>query len=127
MIQSSTPSKPKILYVEDEVIVALDVAEGLADELGFDVHVVHNLSAAQAKCDCTAFDFALLDMNLGNGERSIGLGLKLAQKGTHVVFASGYNRDEIDEIKSFQLVEKPFMLRDIADAFAATKTGDQPA
>lgn len=117
MIQSSTPSKPKLLYVEDEVIVALDVAEGLADELGFDVHLVHNLSAAQAKCDGMSFDFALLDMNLGNGERSIGLGLMLAAKGTHVVFASGYNRNEISEIQTFQLVEKPFLLRDIAAAF----------
>lgn len=117
MNQSSTPSKPKILYVEDEVIVALDVAEGLSDELGFEVHMVHNLSAAQAKCSCNSFDYALLDMNLGNGERSVDLGIALAKQGTRVVFASGYNRGEIAEIKAFQLVEKPFLLCDIARAF----------
>lgn len=43
----STPSKSKLLYVEDEVIVALDVSDGLQSDLGFDVHMAHNLSKAQ--------------------------------------------------------------------------------
>jgi ActR/RegA family two-component response regulator len=122
MNQCSTPSKSKLLYVEDEVIVALDVSDGLEHELGFDVHMAHNLPAAMAKCETTSFDFALLDMNLGNGENSLALGLMLAERGTHVVFASGYNRHEISKIDSFQLIEKPFQLSDISAAFAAEKT-----
>lgn len=111
-----TPSNPKVLYVEDEVIVALDVADGLTRG-GFDVCVAHTLTVANRLADTETFDFALLDMNLGNGERSTSLGLKLAQRGTHVVFASGYNRNEIDEIADFQLIEKPFQLTDIKSAF----------
>ncbi|MBS1302308.1 response regulator [Loktanella sp. SALINAS62] len=117
MTQSSTPLRPKILYVEDEVIVALDVSDGLENDLGFDVQVAHNLTTARAKCAAHEFDYALLDLNLGNGERSIDLGLELAEKGIKVVFASGYNRDEIAEISEFQLVEKPFQIADIAAAF----------
>ena len=123
MNHCSMPSKSKLLYVEDEVIVALDVSDGLEHDLGFDVHMVHNLSSAMAKCESTQFDCALLDMNLGNGENSLALGLMLAERGTHVVFASGYNRNEIATIDAFQLVEKPFQLSDIAAAFAVDRPG----
>ena len=124
MNHCSTPSKSKLLYVEDEVIVALDVSDGLTHDLGFDVHMAHNLSAAMSKCEANDFDYALLDMNLGNGENSLALGLMLAERGTHVVFASGYNRNEIAKIDSFQLIEKPFQLSDIEAAFA---TAPSPA
>ncbi len=119
MTLSMTCSRPRVLYVEDEVIVALDVADGLADELGFEVRVAHNLTAAFRLVESETFDFALLDMNLGHGERSTELGHKLAAAGTHVVFASGYNRNEIDEIANFQLIEKPFLLDDIRSAFGS--------
>ena len=119
MNHCSTPSKSKLLYVEDEVIVALDVSEGLQYDLGFDVHMAHNLSTAMAHCQTTHFDYALLDMNLGHGENSLALGLMLAERGTHVVFASGYNRHEIAKIDAFQLIEKPFQISDVAAAFAA--------
>ena len=117
MNQSSTPSRPRLLYVEDEIIVALDVEDGLTSELGFDVTTAHNLSGARAVAAKYDFDFALLDLNLGNGERSTELGLDLARNGVHVVFASGYNRNEIEEIADFKLVEKPFRITDIAQAF----------
>ena len=124
MNHSSTPSNSRLLYVEDEVIVALDVSEGLRHDLGFDVSMAHNLASAMAQCQATHFDYALLDMNLGNGENSMALGMMLAERGTHVVFASGYNRNEIAEIESFQLIEKPFQLSDIEAAFA---TAPSPA
>ena len=117
MNQCSTPSILKILYVEDEIIVALDVEDGLRNELKMDVCMVHTLSAARHAIARETFDYALLDLNLGNGERSIELGLELARKGTTVVFASGYNRNEISEIADFPLVEKPFRLSDIARQF----------
>ena len=120
MNQYSTQSIPKILYVEDEIIVALDVEDGLRNELKMDVCMVHTLAAAQSAVESQTFDFALLDLNLGNGERSTQLGLELARQGTKVVFASGYNRNEISEIDGFPLVEKPFLLGEIARQFQAT-------
>lgn len=119
MNHCSTPSTSSLLYVEDEVIVALDVSEGLRHDLGYDVYMAHNLATAMAHCEKMHFDYALLDMNLGHGENSMALGLMLAERGTHVVFASGYNRHEIAKIDAFQLIEKPFQLSDISAAFAA--------
>ena len=121
MSHCSTPSNSKLLYVEDEVIVALDVSEGLQYELGFEVYMAHNLATAMAHCESNRFEFALLDMNLGNGENSMALGLMLAERGTHVVFASGYNRHEIAKIDAFQLIEKPFQISDVSSAFAADR------
>lgn len=117
MNQLSTRSAPKVLYVEDEIIVALDVEDGLRNELKLDVCMVHNLSAARAAVEAQSFDYALLDLNLGNGERSTQLGLDLAERGTKVVFASGYNRNEMSEIADFPLIEKPFQLDDVARHF----------
>ncbi len=117
MTRSSTPSRPKVLYVEDEVIVALDVADGLALDLGYEVSMAHNLTTAFEMTKTIAFDYALLDLNLGHGERSITLGEMLAKKGTHVVFASGYNREEINEIADYLMIEKPFQIEDVARAF----------
>ncbi|WP_165351952.1 hypothetical protein [Salipiger sp. IMCC34102] len=97
--------------------MALDVEDGLTSELGLQVHTVHNLSAATAAAQRHEFDYALLDLNLGNGERSTDLGLALADRGVHVVFASGYNRNEIREIDDFLLIEKPFRISDVAQAF----------
>ena len=122
MTPSSTPSKPKILYVEDEVIVALDVADTLASKLGFDVSVAHNLTTASRLMGEHDYEFALLDMNLGHGERSTQLGHTLAAKGTLVVFASGYNRNEVDEIADYQLIEKPFCTEDLIRAFGVRAT-----
>ena len=113
-------SPTRILYVEDEIIVALDVSDGLRDVLGFEVSMAHNLASAQALAEKNDFDLALLDINLGHGERSIGLGRELAERGVYVVFASGYNRSEMSEIEGFPLIEKPFQIEDLQAAFRDT-------
>ena len=98
-----------VLYVEDEIIVAIETAELLRD-IGFgQVLVAHNLRTAERLEQENAIDVAVLDVNLGNGERSIDLGLRLAEGGTKVIFASGYNLSELSEkIQGFDFIEKPF-------------------
>ena len=113
-------SPTRILYVEDEIIVALDVSDGLRDVLGFEVSMAHNLASAQALAEKNDFDLALLDINRGHGERSIGLGRELSKRGVYVVFASGYNRSEMSEIEGFPLIEKPFQIEDLQAAFRDT-------
>lgn len=117
-----TQSGRKVLYVEDEVIVALDVADGLRDELGFDVTIAHNLRTAASLAESLEFDFALLDVNLGNNERSYELGAALRNKGVRVVFASGYDRAAISDLKGYVVVEKPFKLDEIRHAFMMDET-----
>lgn len=109
-----TLSELSVLVVEDEVIVAIELGEVLRD-MGFrDVRVAHNLRRAEQEIAAALPDVAILDVNLGAGERTIGLGLKLAEKGTRIVFASGYNKSELAaEIQSFDFVEKPVSSDDI--------------
>ena len=124
MTSSTIFSELSIIYVEDEIIVAIEIAEQLR-ELGFKaVHTAHTLRAAEALLSDEQPDVALLDVNLGNGERTTELGIRLRQAGTKVVFASGYNKNELSErLQSFDFIEKPLGREDIADALKTALSG----
>ena len=106
----------KILYVEDEPIVAFDTSEHL-EELGFsEVKTAFRLEQAEQYLEDTTFDLALLDINLDRGQTSIALGEKLAAGHTSVVFASG-NSSAAQEIKQsgFWFIDKPFELHTLTE------------
>ena len=117
MTSSTIFSELSIIYVEDEIIVAIEIAEQLRD-LGFrDVRTAHTLRAAEALVTEAMPDVALLDVNLGNGERTTELGLKLRDSGAAVIFASGYNKSELsDRLQSFDFLEKPLGRKEILGA-----------
>ncbi len=117
MTSSSIFSDLSIVYVEDEIIVAIEIAEQLRD-LGFrEVKTAHTLRAAEALVKDMTPDVALLDVNLGNGERSTDLGLMLQERGVVVVFASGYNKSELGaRLQSFDFLEKPIAPAEIVAA-----------
>lgn len=104
----------KIVYLEDEPIVALDTSEHLK-ELGFgEVKVVSKLRDAEAVTDKDDFDVALFDINVDKGQTSLELGNQLAARGTKVIFASGNSR-EGREIKGrgISFLDKPFSLEQL--------------
>ena len=117
MTSSTIFSERSVLYVEDEIIVAIEIAEQLR-EIGFrEVRVAHTLRAAKELVEYALPDVALLDVNLGNGERTTDLGLHLRDKGVKVVFASGYNKTELSErLQSFAFLEKPIGRHDVEAA-----------
>ena len=114
-----TPPDTTILYAEDEIIIALDTQQLLAD-LGYvQVTLVHNLRRAVAATEAQTFDIALLDVNLGGGETTIELGRRLRDTGVRVVFATGYNSSEMEaEHPDLIFVEKPLTAPSIAQALA---------
>ena len=113
------PSDGAILYLEDEIIVALDTAQTLED-MGFaEVRLVHNLRRARAEAERGPPACALLDVNIAGEGLSIAFGRELMARGVAVVFASGYNRHEMEaEHAGLVFVEKPLSAGAIADAFA---------
>ena len=114
------PNKGPILYLEDEIIIALDTAQTLAD-LGFGpIEVVHNLRRARAQAEeLRPGDSALLDVNIAGEGLSLDLGRALIARGVRVVFASGYNLHEMEtEHAGLTFVEKPLNARTIAEGFA---------
>lgn len=105
------------------MIVALDT-EMTLEALGYRVTTVHTLTGARAALARGDLDLALLDINLGQGERSLELGRLLIAQGVHVVFASGYNRADIAAELTGPLaragyVEKPLDERRLGLALSA--------
>ncbi len=91
--RSNSGARPSILVVEDEVLIALDIGQILA-EAGFDI-VGPASSAAQAldlirRGGCEA---AVLDVNLGC-ETSECVALELQERGKPFVALSGYSREQ---------------------------------
>lgn len=79
----------RILYLEDEPLISMDVTHFLKS-LGFaGVTSVARLAAAQAAVAQTRFDVALFDINVDKNQTSIALGDALLAAGTRVIFASG--------------------------------------
>jgi DNA-binding response OmpR family regulator len=100
--------RPRILLVEDEVLIAMHIADAL-ETLGFEVigpypTVARALDALQNPQCC---DAAILDAHLRD-ESAAPVATALAANGTPYVVATGYNRSQLPEIlASVPIVAKP--------------------
>jgi DNA-binding response OmpR family regulator len=75
----------RILIVEDEMLVALEL-ESVLQELGHDVAgIVPDLQAAELYFD-EALDLALVDLNLRDGLTGPEIGKRLSERGVTVLF-----------------------------------------
>jgi len=102
-------STKTVLYLEDEILIGLD-GELILKDIGFGKTLLcHTLETAQAHADNRQIDFALLDINLGDGRTSLAFARDLHDQGIPIAFASGYNRSE-DLTCDFSapVVVKPF-------------------
>lgn len=102
-------SEKTVLYLEDEILIGLD-GELLLKDIGFgSVLLCHTLETALVHLEKRHIDFALLDINLGDGRTSLSFARSLIEKGVPMAFASGYNRSE-DLTCDFSapVVVKPF-------------------
>lgn len=106
----------RCLVVEDEVILALDIADMLSGAHQLEVTVAHRLSEAMRLMGAGAFEFAVLDLNLGLGESSMALGAELSLQGCKVVYTSGYVENEVKGTEGLNLIAKPFVLADLEEA-----------
>jgi CheY-like chemotaxis protein len=106
-----------VLYVEDEPLIAMD-GEEILREMGFeDIVKAFSFAQAQEAMEGKAFDFALLDVNLGRGQTSLPLADTLLSRGTRVLFASGYSSSEaLRDRLGAQLIQKPFNETTLRDA-----------
>jgi CheY-like chemotaxis protein len=75
----------RILIVEDEIFVALEL-ESVLEDLGHEpVGIVPDVQAAELYFD-EALDLALVDLNLRDGLTGPEIGARLSEKGVTVVF-----------------------------------------
>lgn len=98
----------RIFIVEDETIIAFEMADALED-LGFEVvgpstHLEHALSMAEAE----DIDVACLDVNLGPGKTSAPIAQILTERHIPYVYITAYDPDQIDFVGgSDRVMRKP--------------------
>ena len=99
---------PKVFLVEDEVLVAFEMAETLRD-FGFDVVGPSlRLEDGKEKAMAAEIDVALLDINLGRGTTSEPIADILRARNIPLVFMTAYDRTQIAFIHHDDaLIRKP--------------------
>jgi DNA-binding response OmpR family regulator len=115
----------RLLIVEDAVLLAMELEDGLA-EMG--VHVVGtaaSLAEAQRMANLS-FEVAILDVNL-NGEPVIPVAQALAEQGIPFIFATGGDTNDAPEGFGAPVVRKPYNVRQIAFALASALLAADPS
>jgi CheY-like chemotaxis protein len=109
----------RVLLVEDEALVAMLIEDQLI-ELGFDVvGPAATATQAIALCEEEQIDGAVLDINLGGGQRSDSVAELLAAKRIPFVFVTGYGRSGVDRrFADAAVLQKPFTLPELRDLVA---------
>lgn len=116
------PEVRKILVVEDELFVAM-LVEDLLSDLGCEV-VGPAASArdAAATAQREDFDFALLDVNLGDGETSFATAEILRQRGVPFAFVTGYGDQGVRaDLRDAPVLSKPIDPRQLAKVIAQAR------
>ena len=107
-------SPRRLLVVEDEALVAMLIEDQLA-ELGFDVvGPAATVKQALALCYNEAIDGALLDVNLGGGQRSDAVAAYLESQNIPFVFVTGYGQSGLgSRFPGRAVLQKPFALPEL--------------
>lgn len=101
-------SPPKVLVVEDSLIVAIDVEETLRAE-GYDVvGPAATLRRGLELAAAPGLSAALLDVNLG-GEQVFPIAAKLREQNIPFIFLTGYDADSSfpETFKGSPCLQKP--------------------
>ncbi len=113
----------KVLVVEDESLVALDI-ETMLEEMGCTVVAsVPRLVRALDLASRLDLDLAVLDINLA-GEVVYPLAFRLAARGIPFLFSTGYSTADLPpELRDRPILRKPVMLANLKRAVAMARTG----
>lgn len=88
-------SDQRVLIVEDEMMVLMNIEGSLADFGCVAVRTAATVDAALALLEVECFDVAMLDVNLG-GETSYRIADALASRSIPFVFSTGYGKFGIE-------------------------------
>lgn len=115
----------RILLVEDEYLIAMDVETICLEHGAADVAIVSRLSDLDDDGLMQHIDIAILDLML-DGSSTLDFAARLQSRGIPFIFASGHSMT--DEIRVrfplIRLVEKPYSGDDLVNALAdAGRTG----
>lgn len=105
----------RVFVVEDEFAVLM-LVEDMLMELGCEiVGTASRLSEALKAAGSVECDAAVLDVNV-NGENIAPVAAVLAERGTPMVFSTGYGRSGIDSrFHDRPVLQKPYRIEEFAD------------
>ena len=108
----------RVLVVEDEYLVALEVVNTLIDAGCIVVGPFASVGDALAAAKVENVDLALLDVNVA-GEMVFPVAYFLEQAGTPFLFATGYGQSFLPRDRpNWDVCLKPFHLQDVAERLA---------
>ena len=109
----------RALVVEDNMVVALDMAEILEDAGVSDIRVAATVEQGLSFLDESPVDFALLDVNLGTST-SLEVAKVLASRGVPFILTTGYEGASgmTDGFPPSPILVKPYSPSDIVAAVA---------
>ncbi|MGB0085951.1 MAG: response regulator [Rhodomicrobiaceae bacterium] len=128
MEQSAHPlSGLRFLIVEDEMLQALRLGEMLAEMGGTVSGTAFDYEEARKAVNETAFDCAVLDVNL-NGTLSFPIADALTELGIPFVFCTAYadGLDAYPHAPDVWRVDKPVLPDDLRDAVLSTLQAAKP-
>ena len=110
----------RVLVVEDEYFLAADLEYELSQAGAEVIGPFGNLGDTLEQVRNDGFELAVLDANLGGGDRAYPVADALIEQRIPFVFASAYQLSEMPERFSHrQLVEKPYEPRALIRALVA--------
>ncbi|MFB2550091.1 HWE histidine kinase domain-containing protein [Ensifer soli] len=122
--QARRPARPlkdmRVLLVEDNLIIAMD-GEDILTQLGAaEVQIAASVGEALRLIGETPFDFAVLDVNLGE-ENSFPIADRLLERGTPVLFATGYGEGigQPESHAGHAVLQKPYTIESVASALGS--------
>ncbi|MGB5865289.1 MAG: response regulator [Sulfitobacter sp.] len=116
---TSTPKR--IFIVDDEALIAFEMADALED-LGFEVvgpsmHLGEAMNVAKEE----SFDIACLDVNLGKGKTSEPIARLLEKRGIPYVYITAYDANQIPFLEpDDKVIRKPISIADLKQALIDT-------
>jgi len=120
----AVPFEARILLVEDQMLIAMDV-EGLLNDRGYGTVIATN-SADDALRLVRAQrpDFGILDVNLGSGT-SLGVAEELKRLGVPFIFATGYGDSGMipEALSAAPIVKKPYDITAVLAALEQARKG----
>jgi DNA-binding response OmpR family regulator len=104
----SSAGAPRILVVEDEVLLTLSLEDDLRDAGLFMLGPYTTLELALQASRSESFDLALLDVNL-RGEAVFPLADELIARNIPIVFLTGYGGADLPErFRALPRLQKPY-------------------
>jgi CheY-like chemotaxis protein len=118
MTQAKTAVNPRILVVEDELMIRM-LLDGMLEDLGYIMAgEAGAIDEAMTLARQGEFDAAILDVNL-NGQPITPVVEILVQRGLPFVFATGYGQRGVPEAyRGNPTLQKPFQVEALAQALA---------